>query len=217
MTANMIPQLVVFDCDGVLVDTEAATAAILVENLARYGLAVTPRDVATLFVGGTMEGVGAKATSLGARLPDHWLDEIYAAIYARMAEGVEVFDGVFALLDALEDAGVPCYVASNGTMEKMRHSLGPSGLWDRFGPRILCREHHAPKPDPAMILHAMGQTGASPQRTVMIDDSAAGCRAGINAGVRTIGFATEGQDAALAAIGAEVATSMAQVRHLILG
>ncbi|MBT8411528.1 MAG: HAD family phosphatase [Octadecabacter sp.] len=217
----MIPQLVVFDCDGVLVDTEAATAAIIAENLTHHGLPVTPRDVAALFTGGTMEGVGAEATRHGARLPDNWLDDIYTTIYARLAEGVEVFDGVPDLLDTLEDAGVPCYVASNGTMEKMRHSLGPSGLWDRFGGpfggRILSRENHAPKPDPAMILHAMAQTGADPRRTVMIDDSTAGCGAGIKAGVRTIGFATEGQDAALAAIGAEVVNTMADIRRLLLG
>ena len=217
----MTPELVIFDCDGVLVDTEHATAAIIAENLTRHGLPVTPRDVATLFVGGTMEGVRTEATRRGARLPDNWLDDIYDTIYTRMAAGVEVFDGVPDLLDALEAAGVPCYVASNGTMEKMRHSLGPSGLWDRFrghlGGRILSREGHAPKPDPAMILHAMAQTGANAQRTVMIDDSPTGCRAGINAGVRTIGFATEGQDAALAAIGAEVVNTVAGIRRLLLG
>lgn len=217
----MIPELVVFDCDGVLVDTEGVTATIIAENLSRHGLPVSPRDVANLFVGGTMEGVGEEAARRGARLPPDWLEDIYATIYARIAEGVEVFEGVFALLDALEAHGVPCYVASNGTLQKMRHSLGPSGLWDRFGGqtegRILSREQHAPKPDPAMILHAMAKTGAAPENTVMIDDSTAGCRAGINAGVRTIGFATEGQDAQLSALGAEVARSMADVRRLILG
>jgi len=217
----MTPQLVVFDCDGVLVDTEAATAAIIAENLTQHGLPVTPRDVAALFTGGTMESVGQEATRRGARLPDNWLDDIYTTIYARMAAGVEVFDGVLDLLDALEDMSVPCYVASNGTMEKMHHSLGPSGLWDRFGGhfggRILSREDHAPKPDPAMIRHAIAQTGAAAQRTVMIDDSSTGCRAGINAGVRTIGFATEGQDTALAAIGAEVVNTMADIRRLLLG
>lgn len=68
-----------------------------------------------------------------------------------------------------------------------------------------------------MILHAIAQTGARPSHSVMIDDSVPGCQAGINAGVRTIGFATEGQDARLAAIGAEVANAMADIQRLILG
>ena len=163
-----------------------------------------------------MNDVEREGRARGATLPDTWLGDIYAEIYARLAEGVDVFNGVIDLLDALEKAGVPCYVASNGTMRKMKTSLGPSGLWDRLNGRILSREDYAPKPDPAMILHALAQTGADPSKSFMIDDSTAGCTAGINAGVRTIGFATEGQDAKLAALGAEVANSMADVRRIIL-
>jgi len=66
-----------------------------------------------------------------------------------------------------------------------------------------------------MILHAIAQTGADPKRSFMIDDSVPGCKAGINAGVHTIGFATEGQDARLADVGATVANSMAQVQRII--
>ncbi|MBU2992536.1 HAD family phosphatase [Octadecabacter sp. 1_MG-2023] len=212
----MTPDLVVFDCDGVLVDTEHATAAVIAENFTQYGLPLSGDEVADLFTGGTMDTVMDEGKRRGADLPDGWLDEIYSLIYARLAQGVDVFDGVFQLLDALVEAGVPHYIASNGTMQKMRLSLGPSGLWDRFDGRIMCREDYLPKPDPAMILHAIARTNADPRKTVMIDDSTAGCSAGIAAGVHTIGFATEGQDADLAALGAEVANSMSQVQQLIL-
>jgi len=124
------------------------------------------------------------------------------------------------LLDALDAAGVQSVIASNGPMQKMRISLGPSGLWDHFGgatgERILSREHFKPKPDPAMILHALKVTKASPDRTVMIDDSPTGCRAAIAGGVHCIGFAARGQGKHLSAVGAEVATSMAQIRTMIL-
>lgn len=212
----MTPELVVFDCDGVLVDTEHVTAEIIAGSFTQYGLPLSPHQVADLFTGGTMNDVEAEGRKRGADLPATWLDEIYGVIYARIAEGVDVFDGVFDLLDALDDAGVPCFIASNGTMQKMRTSLGPSGLWDRFEGRIMSREDYAPKPSPAMIQHAMAKTKATAAGTIMIDDSTAGCSAGIAAGVRTIGFATEGQDADLVAIGAEVANSMAQVQRLIL-
>lgn len=216
----MTLQLVVFDCDGVLVDTEPATAQIIAASFTRHGLPLSPDQVADLFTGGTMNDVEREGRARGATLPATWLPDIYAEIYARLAEGVDVFEGVFDLLDALDARAVPCFVASNGTMQKMRTSLGPSGLWDRFGGdtggRILSREDHAPKPDPAIILYALAQTGADPNCAVMIDDSTAGCKAGIAAGVRTIGFATEDQGATLAALGAEVATSMAEVKRLIL-
>lgn len=212
----MTPELVIFDCDGVLVDTEGPTSAIIAESFTRYGLAISPHDVEALFTGGTMEGVEAEGRKRGAVLPPDWLDEIYASIFARFDQGIDVFEGVFTLLDALDAAGVPQFIASNGPMQKMRHSLMPSGLWDRFEGRILSREHHAPKPDPAMVLHALVQTGADPARSVMIDDSTAGCSAAIAGGVRCVGFATEGQDAELAALGAEVANTMAEVRQLIL-
>ncbi|MGJ8609843.1 MAG: HAD family hydrolase [Octadecabacter sp.] len=213
----MTPDLVIFDCDGVLVDTEHATADLIANSFTRYGLPIDVNQVADLFTGGTMANVMVEGRKRGADLPDDWLELIYGQIYARLAEGVDVFDGVFDLLDALDDLGVPRYVASNGEMAKMRISLGPSGLWDRFDGHILSREHYTPKPHPAMVLHALKQTGADSAKSFMIDDSTAGCSAGLAGGVTTIGFATEGQDAQLAALGATVANSMAQVKRLILG
>lgn len=213
----MTPDLVIFDCDGVLVDTEGLSTAIIAESLTQHGLPMTPHEAAGLFVGGTMISVVEESRRRGADLPDTWLPEINSQIHARIAQGVDVFDGVFDVLDALDSAGIPRFVASNGTMAKMRLSLGPSGLWDRFEGRIMSREAHAPKPHPAMILHALTQTGASADRSVMIDDSTSGCRAGLAGGVRTIGFATEGQDAELAALGAEVANTMGEVQRMIFG
>lgn len=213
----MIPKLVVFDCDGVLVDSEGVTSDVLVENLNSHGLPITLRDVAELFTGGTMDGVFATAKARGADLPDRWVEDIYRVIYAKLAEGVPLIDGVVDLIDALEAAGVAVWVASNGTYRKMEITLTPSGLADRLAGRILSRQNFAPKPAPDMILHAMAQTGARAAETVMVDDSTAGCRAGVAAGVRTFGFATEGQDARLAAVGAEVVRSMAEIQRRLLG
>ncbi|MCF2871748.1 HAD family phosphatase [Octadecabacter sp. G9-8] len=212
----MIPDLVVFDCDGVLVDTEGPTSIIIANSFTKYGVPMTAHEVDILFVGGTMEGVEAEGRKRGAAFPVDWQDEIYSEFFARFDEGIDVFDGVFTLLDALDARGIPHFIASNGPMKKMRSSLTPSGLWDRFGDRILSRENYAPKPDPAMIRHAIGRIGAAADKTFMIDDSVTGCRAGLNAGVHTIGFATEGQDAKLAEIGATVANSMADVQRIIL-
>jgi len=213
----MIPDLVIFDCDGVLVDTEGPTSQIIADNLTRHGLPLDVAEVDELFTGGTMNDVEDEARRRGTVLPTSWLNDIYEDIFARLAEGVDVIDGVFDVLDALDAAGVPHFIASNGLMRKMQITLTPSGLWDRFGDRILSREHYAAKPDPAMVLQALQRTNADPTRTFLVDDSTSGCGAGIAGGVRTIGFATEGQDAKLRALGATVVNSMAEVRQVILG
>jgi len=213
----MIPDLVVFDCDGVLVDTEGAIFEAIAESLTKNGLPMDPENGAHVFTGSTMPALRTKAIGMGATLSDTWVDDLTEDIHARIAQGVDVFDGVLELLDALDEAQVPIYVASNGTLKRMSLSLGPSGIWDRLSGRIMSCEAFAAKPDPAMIQHAITKTGADPAKSFMIDDSIPGCQAGINAGVNTIGFATEGQDAALAAVGAIVANSMADVQRLILG
>lgn len=213
----MKPDLVVFDCDGVLVDTEGPIFEVIAASVTRYGLPISPHEGAQSMTGRTIEQLRDRMTEMGAQLPANWIDEIYDGINTRIAEGVQVFDGALDLINALEALDVPVFVASNGTMARMERSLGPCGIWDRLSGRIMSCETFAAKPDPAMINHAMVQTGVRASHTVMIDDSVPGCRAGLGAGVRTIGFATEGQDATLAALGAEVANSMADVRRLILG
>ena len=128
----MIPILVIFDCDGVLVDTETVTDGVLANYVSTHGAQITRAQVHDLFTGGTMEGAGQEAAKRGAILPDTWLNEIYVAIFKELGEGVDVFPGLIDLLDALDTQGIPYAVASNGPMAKMRISLGPSGLWDGF-------------------------------------------------------------------------------------
>lgn len=148
----MKPDLVVFDCDGVLVDTEGPMFEVFARSITQHGYPVTPHQLATEFTGGTTPVMRDEAIRRGASLPPDWVDTMNTEIHARIAEGVDVFDGVLELITALEDADVPIYVASNGTMKRMGLSLGPSGMWDRLSGRILSRESFAAKPDPAMIL-----------------------------------------------------------------
>lgn len=208
-------KLVIFDCDGVLVDSEGPVNALLLEDLNARGLSLQSRDMQSLFVGGTMEGVFRQARAMGGDLPDDWVDRFYEKMFARLSQGVPLIDGVLDLIAAVEATGAQIWVASNGPYQKMRHTLAPHGLWDRFDGRIMSREDFAPKPAPDMILHAMAQVGADRSETVFVDDSATGCAAGIAAGVRTIGYAGETPAAILAEAGAEPVASMAEVRHLL--
>jgi HAD superfamily hydrolase (TIGR01509 family) len=207
---------VIFDCDGVLVDSEPVVTGLMARYFSAHGLPLEPAEVHDLFVGGTLRGAGAEAAQRGAVLPDDWFEVFTAQMFDLLRQGVPLISGVVELLDALDAAGVATAIVSNGSMDKMQITLAPWGLLDRFEGRIFSGyEHGAPKPAPHMVLAAMQQAGVDAKGTVMIDDSPAGCRAGVAAGVRTFGFATEGQDGALADVGAEVVGTMAQIQRLI--
>lgn len=201
--------LVIFDCDGVLVDSEPLANLVLIDNLAGYGLNVTLEDSHKMFVGGTMAGVGKCAREMGAELPEEWLDEIYEAVYDRLRAGVDPMPGVVDLLDRLEAEGIPYCVASNGPPEKMRITLGQNGLWERFETHMVsAHTHGAAKPDPRLYQIAAEPFGVSPDRTVVIEDSGSGVRAAKGAGMRCLGLVPDGNGAHLEALGAEI------IRHL---
>lgn len=204
----MTPELVIFDCDGVLVDSEPATDQVIADFLNQYGLPVTPAEVHALFVGGTMASVGEEAMRRGAVLPEGWLDDLYARVFDRLREGVAQIDGVVDLIDRLDQAGIKRAIASNGPLDKMRITLEPSGLWDRFAPHIYSGHDHGPKPAPDMIHRIMADLDVAPERSVMIDDSAPGCRSAQGAGIRCFGFVADGGAARLDGTDAEPMTTM---------
>ena len=217
MTLEPSLKLVIFDCDGVLVDSEPPVIGLMARYFTAHGFSLSEHDVHSLFVGGTLRGAGEEATRRGAILPDDWFDDFKSQMFALLRQGVPLIAGIIPLIDALDDAGIAKAIVSNGAVDKMQITLGPHGLMDRFNGAIYSGYiHGSPKPAPDMVRAAMAQFGATPAQTVMIDDSPAGCRAGIAAGVRTLGFATEGQDAKLAETGAEVVGSMAQITSLLL-
>ena len=208
-------KLVIFDCDGVLVDTEPVTDRLIAASLTAHGFPIAPEETGALFIGGTIDGIRAEVGRRGVTLPEDWVDRTYEAMFAELAKGVPVIDGVFALLDRLETAGVQTAIASNGPLRKMEITLTPSGLLDRFAGRIHSGHDHPPKPDPAMIRLAMRAADVGPDQTVFIDDSVTGARAGLAAGVRTLGFVPHGDDGSRAALGITPLRSMAEIADVL--
>ena len=210
-------RLVILDCDGVLVDSEAVSNQALVDNLSRYGLSLTLEQTMAHFVGSTMTGVMEKARGLGADLPEGWIEEIYAETYARLRAGVGLVPGVADLLVLLDQHGIPACVASNGSEEKMRITLGQNGLWERFRPQAMFSAHSlgVAKPDPGLFLAAASHFGVQARHCLVIEDSPTGAQAAARAGMRCLGFAPHGGEEALAAEGAEVFTQMDAVSALI--
>ena len=211
------PKLVIFDCDGVLVDSEVASNEVLAANLARYGLQLTLAECMDLFVGGTMKGVMAKARDMGADLPEDWVSVVYQETYARLKQGVSLVPGIPELLAVLDQQGIPVCVASNGSEDKMRITLGQSGLWQRFHPNAMFSAHTlgVAKPEPGLFLAAASHFDVQARDCLVIEDSATGAKAASRAGMRCLGYAPEGSGEELAGQGAEVFDAMARVPGLI--
>ncbi len=207
----MTPKLVIFDCDGVLVDTEPMTDQIISANLERFGLSIAPHEVHRMFAGGTIEGVGIEATRLGATLPDTWVADIYVEIFAALRKGVPVIAGVIDLIRALDRAGIKRAIASNGPVPKMEISLAPSGLFDLFAGRIYSGHDHGPKPSPDMLRKIISDHGVTPEESVMIDDMPAGFLAAKAAGVRCFGYVADGDPSRIGDTGATPVTHMDQI------
>lgn len=212
----LTPRAVIFDCDGVLVDSEAMTFDLLASDLQAHGLDLPRAEMERIFLGGTIPGGHLKARSLGARLPDDWVAGFYARLYALLAAGTPLVPDIPEVLDALEAAGIPFAVGSNGTDHKMQITLGQHpGLMARFGGRLFSGQTlGAPKPAPDLYLHAARALGCAPADCVVVEDSPLGARAAAAAGMRCFGFAPHGDGAGLAFEGAQVFHSMAELPGL---
>ncbi len=193
------PKLVIFDCDGVLVDSEIAINEIISRNLATHGLSLSARECMNRFMGGTMVDVKQAASGLGASLPDNWIEEIYGQMYARLQHDIPAIDGIVSLLDRLEEARIPYCVASNGSEEKMGITLGGTNLLQRFESAMFSAHTlGVAKPDPGLFLHAAKTFGIAPADCIVIEDSVAGTRAARLAGMRCFGYAAHDDGSALA-------------------
>ena len=189
---QMPPDMAIFDCDGVIVDSEGITNRVMQLNLKRPGLELEFDEVIRLFVGGTMQGVMELAREMGATLADDWLDQIYPEMFEALACEVEAIPGAIAVLDALDTAGIPYAIGSNGPHAKMEITLTRTGLKERFKGRIYSREDVPnAKPAPDVYLKAARDAGIDPSRCVVVEDSASGAKAGVAAGMFTCGFYAE--------------------------
>lgn len=214
----MSVKAVLFDCDGVIVDSEPVGLTHIAGELAALGIVLSQPDAAELFVGKTLPGVARTLRDEGHAIPEDWHRAVYDRLYARLAEGTPLIPGIEAALDALDAAGVRYAVGSNGEMEKMLTTLPPHpGLWSRLKDHLYSAQALGrPKPDPGVYLHAAAALGLDPAACVVVDDSPSGCVAGVAGGFRTLGFAAgmHGPEQ-LAEVGAEVFTEMTDLPRLI--
>ncbi len=207
------PELVIFDCDGVLVDSDRISLRIQAEWLTGLGLATSYEDCVRDFLGIGMSATVAEIERrLGGPLPDHWARDLEKAVRDAFADELRPVPGIEAALDALPMA--TC-VASSGSHAKMRYTLGLTGLWSFFEGRIFSGdevEHGKPAPD--LFLHAARSMAVAPDRCVVVEDSPYGVRAARAAGMRVVGYTATTSSAAMAEAD-ELLTNMADLPDLI--
>ncbi len=195
------PDLLIFDCDGVLVDSERLAHEVLLQMLAEAGITMTLQQAYDRFMGASDEKCVALLHDLLRTAPPADCMRRHAErCFAAFRDGLSAVDGVAPLLDALT---LPYCVASNGPREKMRFTLGHTGLLPRFEGRLFsAQDVERPKPAPDLFLHAARTLGAAPARCVVVEDSPTGVAAARAAGMTVYGYAAMTDAARLLAAGA---------------
>jgi HAD superfamily hydrolase (TIGR01509 family) len=193
---------VIFDCDGVLVDTEPAANRVLAELLTAAGLPTTQEESMRTYMGRSWDSCMAIAAErLGRPLPETLRDDYRRGVREAWARELHPVDGIAEALDRIE---LPSCVASSGEHERMRFTLGRTGLLDRFEGRIFSAtevEHGKPAPD--LFLHAASSMGFDPAATTVVEDTVPGVQAGRAAGMRVLAYARHSPAAELEAVGGE--------------
>jgi beta-phosphoglucomutase-like phosphatase (HAD superfamily) len=199
------PALVIFDCDGVLVDSERMEVDTLAEALTWLDLDdAEPPDAAELHDrnrGGKLADLLTLVEATTGRPVPDGFEARYRQLQLARLRSVEPVPGAHAAVAAA--AGLPRCVVSGGPMQKMEVSLVATGLWDSFAPDIFsCYDLGDHKPSPGIYLHALARFDAAPGRCLAIEDSPNGVAAAAAAGVPVVGLARDTDPVALAAAGA---------------
>jgi HAD superfamily hydrolase (TIGR01509 family) len=206
-------QAVIFDCDGVLVDSEGLASRVEAELIRELGLELSVEQVHDLFLGKTVEGVLELIAARSGRTltPTFVYNWAFATAHAFSRE-LQPVAGVRAVAEELRARGLRLAVASQSPLARVRFSLEVARLADLFGDHIYVTSMVArPKPAPDVYLLAASRLGVRPEECVVVEDSPAGAAAAKAAGMHALGYAPGNTAAAMAANGIPVIRSMAEI------
>lgn len=181
-------KLIIFDCDGVLVDSEETCCRISAEEARRVGMHVPDDQAVKVFSGMALPGIQHMIEKeTGAQLGKDWASMMQKRFVSAMKSGVEPIEGVYDMLNDIRKLGVPVRVASNSSQEEMDAKFSITNLEHFFENRIhSARDMGIPKPKPDVYLKAAEEEGVSPSECLVLEDSDTGARAAVNAGMTCV-------------------------------
>jgi HAD superfamily hydrolase (TIGR01509 family) len=180
------PDLIIFDCDGVLVDSEVLSCRCLAKVLAGHGIDLDLDQALDLFLGRSTIAVVEHYEALGRSLPEQFSTELTAGIRAAFLSALSPIEGVSSVLEGLQ---IPHCVASSSDVDRVSLSLSLTGLAPHFDSRLYTSQMvERGKPAPDLFLYAAERMQADPRRTLVIEDSISGVEAGKAAGMTVWGF-----------------------------
>lgn len=179
--------LVIFDNDGVVVDSELVANEVLAAVLTGEGYPVTAEECIRDFMGGTLDSVRSTVEGRRAELPSTFAEQYHDRLFEAFSTRLRPVAGITGVLDALEG---PSCLASNGSLGAIHRSLAVTGLRSYFEGRIFSADMvRRAKPAPDLFLHAAAALSVDPSRCVVVEDSPNGVRAGLAAGMKVLGYA----------------------------
>lgn len=205
--------LIIFDCDGVLVDSEVLANQLLRDALAEHGLEMTVDQVVDTYVGRSMAAVVSISEELlGAKLPEDFIDQLQVKTFALFEEKLRAVDGVEDVLIALQKKDIQICVASSGSFKKMNLTLGLTGLKHYFKGNIFnSSQVKRGKPYPDLFLFAADQMQVETAKSLLIEDSVPGVQGGVAAGMEVMAYSSRGNCEALKKAGGLVISDMRQI------
>ncbi|MEM9279083.1 MAG: HAD family phosphatase [Pseudomonadota bacterium] len=182
-------QLIIFDCDGVLMDSEIVAAKAELEVYKEFGIEMEPAEFAERFAGKDSALIlKDMEEELGHNLPEDTIKKIQATVDAKCGLEANMVADADTVLDQLDQARCVC---SNGPQGKMRQMLSRVGLYDRFRPYVFSAQDVDPplfKPKPDIFLKAVKEFAVQPEEAIVLEDSVHGIAGAVAAGTRVVGF-----------------------------
>ncbi len=209
-------RLVIFDCDGVLVDSEGPSARVTAHEMSLLGWPMTPEEAMARFTGLRLSDLPPLVVAqTGRAAPEGWVEHVRGRLIAMLAEETEAMPGAADVLRATAALGLPYRVASNSSHGEMAAKFARTGLAPLVAGRVhSARDVAAGKPAPDVFLAAAAAEGIMPQACMVVEDSLPGIRGALAAGMACIGLDPHGLGEALRAAGARPVRALSELPPL---
>ncbi|CAM3401057.1 HAD family phosphatase [Flavobacterium chungbukense] len=208
---------IIFDCDGVLVDTEKIGNGILLAMAQEHGFEMELEDAYRHFNGRNLNDCFRHIEeAIDQKLPENFESEYREKSFEAFKTQVKPMEGVLDFIENIEKLEIPYCVASSGPVEKIRLNLGIAGLLDKFENKLFSSyQINSWKPEPGIFLHAAKEMGFDVKDCIVLEDSKAGVKAGISGGFQVYGFANGYNDEDLKDEGAVLFSSYKELTAIL--